>query len=103
MKYAKALREFFSILFGSQLVVQLRADLEEARRQADYFRGQFERMQLLAIPRSVPQTERPDWRRTNAEGATRVGRRRTWAQIVEENTKRIQEEEAAAKNQEKSN
>lgn len=92
MKLATIIREFLSALFGSKLVVELRAELAEARRERDYFRGQFERMQLMAMPRSapiVPRAPRP-------EGATQVGTRRTWAQILAENTQK-QNELAAAK------
>lgn len=95
MKYAAAIREFFSALFGSKLVVELRAELTEARRERDYFRGQFERMQLIAMPRSaplVPRAPRP-------EGLTQPGTRRTWAQILAENTK-AQNELAAKKTEE---
>lgn len=100
MRWAKAIREFFSILFGSQLVVQLRQDLDEAKRERDYFRGQLERANLLIAPPRTISSARPDWRVTNPEGQTRVGTRRTWAQIQAENTQKIKEEAAKA-NQEK--
>ena len=95
MKWAKAIREFFSILFGSQLVVQLRREIESLKGERDYFRGQFERMQLLAIPRSTPPQPRGDWRTTDPQGATKVGTRKTWAQIQAENTQNLNEERAA--------
>jgi hypothetical protein len=91
MKYAQAIRDFLSTLFGSKLVLQLRADLDERTRERDYFRGQFERMQLMAIPRSAPVVPR----QPRPEGATQVGARKSWAQIVAENTQK--QNELAAK------
>jgi hypothetical protein len=95
MKYAQAIRDFLSTLFGSKLVLQLRADLDERTRERDYFRGQFERMQLMAIPRSAPVVPR----QPRPEGATQVGARKSWAQIVAENTQ--EQNELAAKESEK--
>jgi hypothetical protein len=86
VKYAHAIREFFAALFGSKLMVQLRADLEEARRERDYFRGRNERLELMLLPNKVtPQTQRADWRTTNPGGATLVGGRKSWAMIEREN------------------
>jgi hypothetical protein len=86
VKYAIAIREFFSALFGSKMVVQLRADLEEARRERDYFRGRNERLELMLLPNRVtPQTQRSDWRQQNPGGATLVGGRKSWAMIEREN------------------
>jgi len=82
VRTAEKIRAFLDILFGSKLVAQLRADLEESRRSADYFRGQFERMQLLvghARQAPAPKEVRP-------QGATREGARRSWAQIQAANT-----------------
>ena len=97
MKFAQAIRDFLSTLFGSKLVLQLRADLEETRKERDYFRGQFERMQLLAIPRSItplgPRIREP-------QGATQVGTRKSWAQILAANTE-AQNKIAAEKKPEK--
>lgn len=85
-KYAVAIREFFRALFGSQLVVELRAERDEARRERDYFRGRNERLELMILPqRTTPKTERADWRRDNPGGATQVGGRKSWAQIEREN------------------
>ena len=89
MKLAQAIRDFFSALFQSKLVLQLRADLEEAKRERDYFRSQMERFQLMSQPRPQP---RPDWRETQPQGATQVGKRKTWAELQAENTKKIAEE-----------
>ena len=93
MKFGQAIRDFFSALFQSKLVLQLRADLDEAKRERDYFRGQCERLQLLTQPR--PQTRpqpKPDWRETPPQGATQIGQRKTWAELQAENTKKIAEE-----------
>ena len=89
MKLAQAIRDFFSALFQSKLVLQLRADLEEAKRERDYFRSQMERFQLMSQPRPQP---RPDWRETQPQGVTQVGKRKTWAELQAENTKKIAEE-----------
>ena len=89
MRFAQAVRDFFSALFQSKLVLQLRADLDEAKRERDYFRGQCERLQLLTQPRPQP---RADWRETQPQGATKIGGRKTWAEIQAENTKKIADE-----------
>jgi hypothetical protein len=91
MKFAKWIRDFLSTLFGSTLVVELRAELAEARRERDYFRGQWERIQLMVAPqRSASSGPRPDWRTQNPPaGLTRTGGRKTWAQLQKENTDRI--------------
>ena len=89
MRFAQAIRDFFSALFQSKLVLQLRADLEEAKRERDYFRSQMERFQLMSQPRPQP---RPDWRETQPQGATQVGKRKTWAELQAENTKKIADE-----------
>jgi hypothetical protein len=85
MRYAQAIRAFLSALFGSNLVAELRAELIEARKERDYFRGQFERMQLLvghirATPATTPRQVTPG-------GLTREGARRSWAQIQAAHTK----------------
>jgi hypothetical protein len=95
MNWALAIREWFRTLFGSRYVTQLEKDIDEARRERDYFRSQMERMQLLigrpqfaATPRTNPAPGQ----------ATKVGSRRTWAEIQAENTlrnKKILEEQAA--------
>jgi hypothetical protein len=103
VKYAIAIREFFAALFGSKLLVQLRADLEEARRERDYFRGRNERLELMLLPqRTTPQTTRADWRTNNPGGVTLTGGRKSWAMIEREN--RIQQEaEAKAEAEAKKN
>ena len=89
MKFGQAIRDFFSALFQSKLMLQLRADLEEAKRERDYFRSQMERFQLMSQPRLQP---RPDWRETPPAGATKIGGRKTWAELQAENTKKIADE-----------
>jgi hypothetical protein len=95
VRIAENLRAFIDALFGSKLVAQLRADLTEAKAERDYFRGQFERMQLLAVPRTAPVVPR----QPRPEGATQVGARKSWGQIVAENTQK--QNELAAKESEK--
>jgi hypothetical protein len=96
MKYATAIREFLSALFGSKLVVELRAELAEARKERDYFRGQFERMQLVAIPHRIAPIEK---RTVQPGGLTQTGGRKSWAMIQAENTQK--QNEIAAKEAEK--
>jgi hypothetical protein len=96
MKYAQWIRDFLSTLFGSKLVVELRAELAEARRERDYFRGQLERANLIAYPQRPTAATRPDWRQTDPAGATAVGGRKTWSMIQAENTKKIAQELAEA-------
>jgi hypothetical protein len=94
-RYAQAIRDFFSILFGSKLVVQLRADLEEAKKERDFFRAEMQRYQMFTSRSQVI----PSPRNNPAPGqATKVGSRRRWAEIQAENTERnrkILEEQAA--------
>jgi hypothetical protein len=98
--FAQRIREFLNTLFGSKLVVQLRADLEEAKRERDYFRGRLELAELRAAPQRTPvkTAGRPaDWRTDKPLGAVEVkGTRKSWAQIQAENTERIRTEIAAS-------
>ena len=98
MKWAQAIRDFFSILFQSKLVVELRREIEDIKTERDYFRGQFERMQLIANPPRIVSTQP---RTAAPAGATRPGGRKTFAQLQAENTQRIRDEIAAVKTQEK--
>jgi hypothetical protein len=102
MKYAQWIRDFLSTLFGSKLVVELRAEVAEARRERDYFRGQLERANLITHPQRPTIAPRPDWRQTDPAGVTVVGGRKTWAMIQAENTQRIAEEAATKSKKENS-
>jgi hypothetical protein len=78
--------EAFKSFFTSKLVLQLRADLEEARHERDYFRGKVDRLEMVLMrlpepvsrPRTVPANVEP------------VGRK-SWAQVQEEWLEKQQE------------
>ena|ERR1700678_545162 len=46
LTFAQRTRAFFRALFGSRLMVQTLAELDEARRERDYFRGRCERLEM---------------------------------------------------------
>lgn len=79
MKYAILIREFFRTLFGSRYVSQLEKDIDEMRKERDYFRAETQRLMLFTQQR--PQPARPDWREIPPAGAKLVGGRKTWAEI----------------------
>lgn len=71
--------EAFKSFFTSKIVIQLRADLQEARHERDYFRGKVDRLEMVlmhlpepvARPRALPANVEP------------VGRK-SWAQIQQD-------------------
>ena len=54
MKYAIAIREFCRVLFGSRYVAQLQDDIEEARKERDWFKGKADRLELMLLPNRNP-------------------------------------------------
>ena len=90
---ARRIREFLETLFTSKLVVQLHADLDEARKQRDYFKGRAERLELLLTQPRVanrdlapgPQAGSP----TTPRAHPVVGGRKTWATLVAERRKEL--------------
>lgn len=98
LTFAQRTREVLSTLFGSKLLVQLRADLEEARRERDYFRGRCERLELArdAAPQRPLIIQRPE------HNLSPVGGHKSWKQVQREHTAKIQErlkaEEEAKRN-----
>jgi hypothetical protein len=93
---AQNIRNFFETLFTGRLVLQLRADLEEARCQRDYFKGRAERLELqLLQPRSAArQQEASDPPRIHNTRV--VGGRKTWGQLVAERRKELAEKAMVA-------
>ena len=76
--------------FGNKLVLQLRRELEEARRERDYFRGKVDRLEeklygLAMQPHSGP---------TRPIDPTPAGRK-TWAQVQLESLKQQKAEHEA--------
>lgn len=96
MVNAQSIRDAIETIFTGRLVLQLRADLEEARAQRDYFKGRAERLELqLLQPRSAArQAEANDPPRTHNSRV--VGGRKTWGQLVAECRKDLAEKAAQA-------
>jgi hypothetical protein len=86
---AGRIRAFFDELFRDSLVEQLRADLRDAQAERDYFRGENMRLGLLLLPsrNAVASLREKMLNKTvTPEGATKVGGRRSWAQVEHDNT-----------------
>ena len=79
----EALKSFFT----SKLVLQLRADLDEARHERDYFRGKVDRLEmvLMRLPEPAPM------RKAVPANVEPVGRK-SWAQVQEEWLEKQREE-----------
>lgn len=93
LTFAHRTREVLSALFGSKLLVQLRADLEEAKRERDYFRGRCERLELAREQKPVvvaPRTPRD---------MSPLGGHKTWKQVQAEHREKIQQQVAEAEKQ----
>jgi hypothetical protein len=90
---AKRIRDFFETLFPDKLVLQLRADLDETRKQRDYFKGRAERLELLLTQPRVANRDLSDpvvagQRRPTQ---THAGGRKLWPQIVAERRQQLAE------------
>lgn len=91
---AERLREIFDALFTRRIVIQLRADLEEARRERDYFRARADRLELMLLGRPSAARERKPMEMPtaiNPFAGTRFG------QLVKERQEKIKAEEERAK------
>lgn len=95
MSYAQVIRDFLSTLFGSKLVLQLRADLDEAKRERDYFRGRCERLELAREAEKKPIVMAP---RPPRDMPT-VGGHKSWKQVQAEHREKIQQQVAEAEKQ----
>lgn len=95
VSFAQRTRGFFSALFGSSLLVQLRADLDEARRERDYFRGRCERLELAREAEKKPVVVAP---RPPRDMPT-VGGHKSWKQVQAEHREKIQQQVAEAEKQ----
>jgi len=95
LTFAHRTREFFSTLFDSKLLVQLRADLEEAKRERDYFRGRCERLELAREADKKPVVIAPRPQRDLSP----VGGHKTWKQVQAEHREKIQQQVAEAEKQ----
>lgn len=88
IEFATKTREFLSALFGSKLVVQLRAEIEEAKRERDYFRGRCERLELkqeaAAEKAATPVVVAPRIHREHAPSG-----RKLWPAIVKERREKL--------------
>lgn len=92
LTFATRTREVLSTLFGSKIVAQLRADLEEARRERDYFRGRCERLELARETDKKPIVIAPRPQRDMSP----VGGHKTWKQVQQEHREKIQQQVAEA-------
>ena len=84
IEFATKTREFLSALFGSKLVVQLRAEIEEVKRERDYFRGRCERLELKQEIAATPVVVAPRIHREHAPSG-----RKLWPAIVKERRERL--------------
>ena len=90
---ARRIRDFFETLFPNKLVLQLRDELNETRHERDYFKGRAERLELLLTQPRVanrdlapgPQAGSP----TTPRAHPVVGGRKTWATLVAERRKEL--------------
>ena len=87
---ADRIRAFIDSLLPNRVVLLLRAELAEARKERDYFRGRCERLELMLVPNPAPRIVR------QPAGTQPVGRK-TWAQVQAENADRITKEIEAEK------
>lgn len=99
---AVRIRQFFETLFTGRLVLQLRADLDEARSQRDYFKGRAERLELLLTQPRVANRDLSTAAGTEQRPAHSavVGGRKTWQQIIADRRKELAQlalDKAAAK------
>ena len=92
MSVAQRIREFLETLFTSRLVVELRAELAEARKDRDYFRGRAERLELIMqTPRQQRVTlDVPSPERKHRTGT--VGGFKSWNQVQREHKQKIDEQ-----------
>lgn len=88
MTLASRVRNFFDTLFPSHIVLQLRADLEDARRERDYFRDKADRLELRLIPPPVVRGIR------SPEDMKPVGRK-NWKQVQADHAKELRKQEEA--------
>ena len=84
LTFANRTREFLSALFGSKLVVQLRAEIEEAKRERDYFRGRCERLELRQELAATPTPIAPRVHKEHAPTG-----RKLWPGIVQEHRQKL--------------
>lgn len=94
MTWPERIRGAIIALFGSRLVLQLRAEIEDLKTQRDYFRTRAERLELISLaPKTREQTPaiRPD--------VAVITGRKTWKQIQEDHAEQHRREmaEVAAK------
>jgi hypothetical protein len=87
--YSARIRDWLRSLFATRYSMQLEADLAEARRERDYFKGRAERLELMLLPGRNPVTVR-----AAVQPLQNMGRK-NWAQIEQENAKRMIEQENA--------
>ena len=89
---ANRIRDFFETLFTGRLVLQLRADLEEARARRDDFKGRAERLELqLLQPRVAAHSLDAGTAQPRAHPTGTLGGRKTWQQIVSDRRKQLAE------------
>lgn len=98
MTWPERIRAAIISLFGSRLVVELRAEIEDLKTQRDYFRTRAERLELIVL---APKMKEPVVPRIEAQVVTG---RKTWKQIQEEHAEQHKREmEAAAKKAKETN
>lgn len=83
MNWPERIRQTLETLFTSRLVVELRRELEEARRERDYFRGKCDKLELIALKPVAQPIIGP--RRPLPAG--RIGRK-PWREVMAEHLAR---------------
>lgn len=94
MNWPERVRSAINTLLGSELVVELRREIEELKTQRDYFKARADRLELVLLaPKVMSQPPAP---RSDAQIVTG---RKSWKQIQEEHAEQHKREmaEAAAK------
>lgn len=90
---AQNIRDSFSVLFGSRRIEDLKAELAEARKERDYFRGRADRLELMLLS---PLVQKPIGPRAALDPRP-IGRK-PWIQVQAEELQK--QEDAFKKEQE---
>ena len=87
--YSVRIRAWIRGLFASRYSMQLEADLAEAKRERDYFKGRAERLELMLMPNRNPIVA--------ADKPVLHPARRTWAQVQEDHARQMAEAQSEKK------
>lgn len=88
------IRSALDTLFPNRIVLSLTAQIEDLKRERDYFRGRAERLELRLLPDPVARDKK-----INAGEPVTIGGHKSWRQVQAEHTealKKAAEEKAQA-------